>query len=94
MCEIFHVRNLFACKNQDSLLNYIEKNKDDEITEIEQKIQSYLDELIIKNEKITCIYLNNKGTRTLYKLVNGEWIIGEDTDRNKIIKEFTSLQVL
>ena len=87
---IGHIIDKMELESMLKILNYIEKNKDEEMTEIEQKIQSYLDELIIKNEKITCIYLNNKGTRTLYKLINGEWIIGEDTDLNKIIKEFTN----
>ena len=86
---IGHIIDKMELESMLKILNYIEKNKEGEMSEIELKIQSYLDNLIIKNEKITGIYLNNKGTRELYKLVNGEWIIGENTDQQKITGEIT-----
>jgi hypothetical protein len=82
-----HIIDKLDFENTLSLLNYIEKNKDSELSEFHKIIQTYLANQIIKNDKITGYYLNNKGVRELYKLVDGEWIKGLASDESKIDNE-------
>jgi hypothetical protein len=85
-----HIIDKLDFENTLSLINYIEKNKDSELSEFHKKIQTYLENQIIKNDKITGYYLNNYGVRALYKLVDGEWIEGLPSDQGKIENEITA----
>ena len=67
----------------------MQRNKDSGLSDFNTKVRTYLDNLTIKNEKITAFYLHNKGERELYKLSGGEWIKGEKTDEEKIKDEIT-----
>ena len=85
-----HIIDKMDFEDTLSLLNYIERNKNLEMNEFHKKIQTYLENQIIKNDKISGYYLNNKGIRELYKLNNGEWIKGLPSDKGKMENEITA----
>jgi hypothetical protein len=86
---IGHIFDKLDSESALRILNFIQRNKDLGLTDFNRKVQTYLESLTIKNEKITAFYLHNKGERQLYKLRDGEWINGENTDQEKIKDELT-----
>ena len=86
---IGHIIDKLESENTLKIMNFIQRNKDSELSDFNTKVRTYLENLTIKNDKITAFYLHNKGERELYKLSDGEWIKGENTDQEKIKDEVT-----
>ena len=86
---IGHIIDKLESENTLKILNFIQRNKDAGLNDFYKKVNRYLEKLTIKNERITAFYLHNKGKRELYKLSDGEWVKGEETDQKKIQAEIT-----